>query len=74
MALITKIMFTIKFYAIVGLCYIIIGVTNYKAEWLDKLCEELWGFGPSAGIRMIRLGISFIIMEIILDFIINSFV
>jgi hypothetical protein len=64
-------MITIKIFAFLGLGYLMIGIFNYKIEWVDKLYLKIWGFEPPTRKETIRLGVNCIVIEILIDFFIN---
>lgn len=63
-------MFTIKIFAFLGLVYLFVGIFNIRHEASDKLYTKIWGVKPPTREQLIRLGVSCIIVEIMIDFII----
>lgn len=64
-------MITIEIFAFLGLGYLIIGIFNYKIEWVDRLYFIIWGLEPPTRKQTIRLGINCIVVEILIDLFIN---
>ena len=64
-------MITIKIFALFGLGYLMIGIFNYKIEWVDKLYLKIWGLEPPTRKETVRLGINCIVVEILIDLFIN---
>ena len=58
---------TIKIFGFLGLGYLMIGIFNYKIDWVDKLYLKIWGFEPPTRKETIRLGIYCIVAEILID-------
>jgi len=67
-------MITIKWIAVIGFAYILIGIVNYRPEWGKKLYTLIWDMDFPTRKDFIDIGIGLIIVEIIFDVFINSII
>lgn len=64
-------MFTFKIFAIFGIVYLFIGLTNVEIDYIDNLYKNIWGVSKPTKNEIVWLGFMSILAEIILDLTVN---
>jgi hypothetical protein len=61
------------FLIIIGISYILLGLTNYKIERVDRFYRLFWGMERPSNRYFIRIGFLIIMVAIFFHFLINFF-